>query len=215
MTGDDELRERLQRLDPAPTGVPMHPYDGLRARQHLEQIMDTDTGTDTHTETEIAEEHTTATDGLLGGGPRRRWLGLGVAAAVAALVAGGIVLAGGDSSDEPTLALSAGSQDGSLASCLPVSAEALAEAPVAFAGTVASVEGDVATLEVDHWYRGGDAPTVEVTAVSGMEALIGELTFSPGDRYLVSAYDGTVNLCGFSGRATPELQEIYDQAFPS
>jgi hypothetical protein len=29
----------------------------------------------------------------------------------------------------------------------------------------------------------------------------------------VSAFDGTVNYCGFSGESTPELRALYDEAF--
>jgi hypothetical protein len=39
------------------------------------------------------------------------------------------------------------------------------------------------------------------------------VSFEQGKRYLVAATEGTVNGCGFSGPATPELQKSYDEAF--
>ena len=77
----------------------------------------------------------------------------------------------------------------------------------------ASIDGDVVTLTVDEWYQGGDADVVTITAPLGMEALIGGIAFEPGQPYLVSAYDGVVSYCGMSGPATPELQQMYDDAF--
>ena len=32
-------------------------------------------------------------------------------------------------------------------------------------------------------------------------------------QYLVTAYDGVVSYCGQTGPATPELQDVFDQAF--
>jgi len=54
-----------------------------------------------------------------------------------------------------------------------------------------------------------------LVAPEGMEALIGGVTFEPGQQYLITATDGVVNYCGFSGPATPELQALFDQAFPA
>ena len=34
-----------------------------------------------------------------------------------------------------------------------------------------------------------------------------------GSRYLVTAYDGTVNYCGFSGPWTQEMADAYAAAF--
>ena len=101
-----------------------------------------------------------------------------------------------------------------MASCLPVEAQFLDDMPMAFAATVASVEGEIVTLDVTRWYVGGDADQVVLRAPDGMQALIGGITFEAGQDYLVSATDGVVNYCGYSGLATPELQAIFDAAFP-
>jgi hypothetical protein len=89
----------------------------------------------------------------------------------------------------------------------------LADMPVAFEGTVTDVDGDRVTLEVDHWFKGGDAEVVNLVAPQGMEALIGGIAFEAGAQYLISATDGVVNYCGFSGEATPELRARFEAAY--
>ena len=117
---------------------------------------------------------------------------------------------GGEAS-EP-LELSAGS-GGAMASCMALDPAILGEMPVAFEGTATAVEGDRVTLDVDHWFTGGDADEVVVTAPMGLEALIGGISFKVGETYLVSATNGTVNYCGFSGPATEELRAVFGEAF--
>ena len=161
----------------------------------------------------------TTTDSPSAGNPRQRKLWLtAAAAALVAVVAGGIVVAGGDDDEPvasgPPLELSLGASD-TMASCLPISADVLADMPVAFAGTTDRVDGETVTLTVDEWYAGGDADTVVLHAASGQEALIDGFTFEEGAAYLVSATEGTVNFCGFSGPATDELRAVYDEAFPT
>jgi hypothetical protein len=41
------------------------------------------------------------------------------------------------------------------------------------------------------------------------------IDFQVGSRYLVTALDGTVNYCGFSGLWTQELADTYAAAFGS
>ena len=168
----------------------------------------------TDTDTTTTDAGTTTTSRF---GGRLR---LAAAAAVVVVAAvGAIALAGGgDGDDEPVasgppLELSLGASD-SMMSCLPVDAAILADMPLAFAGTATSVEGETVTLEVDEWFAGGDAGTVVLQAQSGMEALIDGFSFAEGDEYLVSATEGTVNFCGYSGPATEELRAVYDAAFP-
>jgi hypothetical protein len=100
-----------------------------------------------------------------------------------------------------------------MAMCIVFSVEELAKAPVAFEGTVSSVEGETITLDVDRWFKGGDASQVVLHAPAGMEALIAGIPFEAGSQYLITAYDGNVNYCGFSGPSTPELRTAYEQAF--
>lgn len=152
--------------------------------------------------------------------PRRVWtVAVAAVAALVLAVAGGIGLSSGDGEpvveDKAPIALDAGGED-ILQSCIMFSPEELEKvAELAFAGTVTSVEGDTVTLTVDTWYRGGDdADTVVLDAPQGMEALIGGVPFTVGTEYLISAQGGTVNYCGFSGEATPDLRAGFEAAFP-
>lgn len=198
----DQLRERLARLDPMSREVPTESVTSQSSRQLLEDIMSTPP---------VEQPSTESTP------QRSRWL-LGVAAAAALVVAvgGAIALTGGD--DEapiaagPPVVLNAGVDD-PMAMCIVFSVEELAKAPVAFEGTVTSVDGETVTLDVDTWYRGGDAAQVEIHAPAGMEALIGGIPFETGTQYLVTAYDGNVNYCGFTGESTPELEAAFEEAF--
>ena len=145
-----------------------------------------------------------------------RWLvGIAAAAALVLAVGGVIALTGGGTdpvASGPPLELTAGGED-LTAMCIVFSVEELAKAPLAFEGTVTTVEGDTVTLDVDHWFKGGDAGQVILNAPQGMEALIAGIPFEVGGQYLITAYDGNVNYCGFSGPSTPELRAAYEQAF--
>jgi hypothetical protein len=97
--------------------------------------------------------------------------------------------------------------------CIMFSVEELARAPLAFEGTVTAVDGDAVTLTVDEWFKGGDAGQVVLNAPQGLEALIDGFPFEVGSQYLITAYDGNVNYCGFSGQSTPEMRAAFEQAF--
>ncbi len=198
----DELRERLARLDPMHPAVGTESVTTPSSSQLLEEIMNTQM-------TEQPENQPAPV--------RSRWV-LGVAAAAALVVAvgGAVALFGGGNGDpvaqEPPLELNAGGED-LMASCIMFSVEELARAPLAFEGTVASVEGETVTLDVDEWFKGGDATRVVLHAPAGLEALIGGIPFEQGGQYLITAYDGNVNYCGFSGPRTPEMRTAFEQAF--
>ena len=197
----DQLRQRLARLDPMHPGVSTEPLTTESSRNLLEGIMSTP----------VTEQPPAAPE------PRpNRWL-VGVAAATALVIAvgGAIALSGGDEdpvASGPTLELTAAGED-PMAMCIMFSVEELAKMQVAFEGTVTSVEGETVTLDVDHWFKGGDAGQVVLHAPAGMEALIAGFPFDVGGQYLITAYDGNVNYCGFSGPSTPELRSAYEQAF--
>lgn len=207
---EDELRDRLRRIDPAPHDMAMEAATTASSRARLERIMSTSTPSDPST---ISLEPRRS--------PRTRWL---LAGAAAALVAGVLAVTviggddgGGDDGDSdvgggPPLELSLGSPD-MMASCLAPEARFLADMPVAFGGTATAVDDETVTLEVDRWYQGGDAEVVELQAASGQVALIAGFAFEVGEEYLVSASEGTVNFCGFSGPVSPELTALFDEAF--
>ena len=208
MNDDDDLRSRLARIDPAPAGSPVDPVTSPRAQELVERIMQT---LDTPPADELAQRRS-----------RRPWL-LGAAAAVlvAVLVTTVVALSGGGrvgdtpggAEDPTTLALSLPPSD-VAGSCIQFDVQFLAQMPVAFAGTVTSIDGLQVTLDVDHWYRGGDADQVVVSMASQQtSAALDGVNFVEGDRYLITATDGTVNGCGFSGPATPDLESAFAQAF--
>jgi hypothetical protein len=97
--------------------------------------------------------------------------------------------------------------------CIEFGVEYLSPMPVAFEGTVTAVEGDQVTLIVDHWFKGGDATQVLINAPQGLEALIASFPLEVGEQYLITATDGNVNYCGFSGPSTPELRTAFEEAF--
>ncbi len=204
----DELRNRLSRLDPVPPEVAMEPVTSQSSQHLLEEIMSSQ---------EVAPPEPDS-----GNKHKKAWyaaVAAAVAAAAVVIVAiGAVGLFSGDTEDPvasgPPLELSAGVDD-PMAMCIMYSVEELAKAPVAFEGTVTSVEGETVTLDVDHWFKGGDAEQVVITAPAGMEALIGGIPFEVGTQYLVTAYDGTVNYCGFTGESTPEFRADFEEAFGS
>jgi len=209
---DDELRTRLARLDPAPAGSPVDPVTSLRAQELVERVMQTPE-TQTVPTPDPADE--------LAARRRRPWLIPAVAAALlAAVVAtvlvisgGGATPAGNGSTEDPTtLALSVAPSDVAN-SCIMFDVAYLAEMPVALAGTVTAIEPRRVTLEVDRWYRGGDADLVTIGVQDNNSVALDGVEFVEGERYLVTATNGVVNGCGFSGPATPELEQAFEQAF--
>ncbi|MGH8870988.1 MAG: hypothetical protein ACRDWS_03330 [Acidimicrobiia bacterium] len=199
----DQLRERLARLDPMPPGVSTESMTTPSSRTLLEDIMSTP----------VTEKPETGRESK-----PNRWL-VGVAAAVILVVAvgGAITLTGGGTGGDtvastPPLVLNAGGED-STAMCIQFSIDELAKAPIAFEGTVSAVEGETVTLDVDQWFKGGDAAQVVLNAPQGLEALIAGIPFEVGAQYLITAYDGNVNYCGFSGPSTPEMRAAFEQAF--
>jgi len=199
---DDELRARLARLDPA-GGLPVEPAGGLRAAQQMERAM------------QILDPPPSLDDRRRS---RRPMLAGAAALAAAAAVVGGVVLAGGDDpaappADEPTtLALSLPAGD-AMSSCMVFEEQLLADMPVAFAGTVESVADGAVVLDVDHWFAGGDADRVELATPGADTSYEIGLSFTEGRRYLVTATDGTVNGCGYTAPATPDMEAAFDRAF--
>ena len=99
------------------------------------------------------------------------------------------------------------------ARCAQPTAELLAQFDQAFEGTVTAIEGDTVTLQTTDVYNGQVGETVVVTAPAGMDKLIGLVHFKVGGTYLVSAYQGSVSLCGYTGPATGELRSLFQKAF--
>jgi hypothetical protein len=188
---DDRLRNRLAASNPIPPSEPVDPITSDRARALMEDIMSTQT-------MERRVE------------PQRVRLVAAVAAVLTVVI--GAVSVFGLGSDKEPLVLTANGSD-AMAMCLPFDIETLRGMSPAFGGTVVELTDSVATLEVDRWFVGGDAEVVEIQYTPGFEALIGTPTLEVGQRYLITATDGVVNGCGYSGIATPDYEAAFVEAF--
>ncbi len=98
--------------------------------------------------------------------------------------------------------------------CMLPDVGVLRQQELAFDGVVRSVAGGQATLDPTRFYAGDEADVVVVKAPSGdLQALLAAVDLREGERYLVSATDGRVTLCGFSGPYTDQLAQLYTEAF--
>lgn len=204
---NDDIRRMLAGLDPM-AGVPVEPVTSPQARHRLEQIMQS-TNTDDPVVTPL----------------RRRPRTILAAASVAVLALGiGVLVSQNGNNDledvhaarQDVLMLKAPGGDPAMSMCLRFDAEGLRTMPVAFAGTVTRVDDKTATLDVDRWFKGGDADAVEIALPPGdiSPALVPGVDFVKGQRFLVTATDGVVNGCGYSGPATADYEKTFDEAFP-
>ena len=167
---------------------------------------------------------------------RPRWMLAGAAAAVVAAVAIGVVLyessgdeqlqlaahgtvEAGHTQTEPgnstVLNLSAGGLSNHAATCPSVNSTLIARDPIAFKGVVTVHREGFIELEVEQAYAGVSAKTVTLTATQSVDFWLGPVHWEVGSHYLVTAAAGVVNFCGETGKATPELQAVFDQAFGS
>lgn len=203
---NDELRKQLGRLDPMPPDVPVESVTTPSSRARLEQIMNT-----------TLQEYSAPTRQ-----PRQRRPWILAAAAAAAVTVGVIGVSLVENKNEggkhvaatAPLDLSVPGAGPSMGSCIRFDVAILADMTTAFAGTATAVDDQTVTLTVDHWYKGGEAATVALHgSSSGGMTQIGAFPFEVGHQYLVSATDGNVNFCGYSGDASDELTAAYQQAF--
>jgi len=216
---DDDLRASLGRLDPAAAAEPVHRAGSPRARHVMETVMATplDVSTDTDPASPSRESQSR----------RGRWVALAAAAGVAAIVATAAVVASDDSASKPpapqqqALVLNApgaaaGGGGTTMASCMMFDVEILKQMPVAFGGTVTSVAARTVTFDVDRWFTSdsGRPDRVEVRTADDASIALDGVEFTEGSRYLVTATEGNVNTCGFSGPATRELEASFEEAFP-
>lgn len=221
MTDDErDLRERLRRRDPAAS---LQPADPAWVARLLEDTMSDDVDIDIPEtrETGVYERS------------RLTWL---VAAAAVLLIAGVgafVLLDGGGDDDVPA----AGPEDSATPSagptesasvttltvppsvgsgrCAVPSAAILSQQALAFDGTVDEITDGIVTLTPTMFYSGEPAEQVQVEAPPAvLEALILAVKFEVGQRYLVSALDGQVSVCGYSGPWSPQLEQLYVEAFP-
>ncbi len=202
----DDLESRLRAADPAGHhgATPSSPAS---IRELMEDTMQT------------TDETQTPDTGRSAMRPGPRWL---VAAAVVAVLAlGGAGAAQLLSTDNPTpsanpqpsLVLSLPDSD-AMSSCIQFSVDILAGMPTAFSGTALSTAKGTVLLEVDTWYRGGDAEVVALRNPENAMTSIDGVEFVDGERYLVTASEtGTVNSCGFTALWTPTMAAAFEDAF--
>ena len=136
---------------------------------------------------------------------------------------------GNDAATEPTSDSSTGSTNATggpleltvegppAAKCMVPNAEVLATQDTAFEGTVTELSDGTATLSVDQWFSGEpEADSVTVATPShDLQDLLIAVDFKQGKTYLVSSLDGRVSLCGFTAESSPELESLYEEAFPN
>jgi hypothetical protein len=104
--------------------------------------------------------------------------------------------------------------DADAGRCMPPSAEVLAQADIAFSGTVRSIEHGLVDIEVDNYYRGNGPDVAQVRAQSGqMQALIGAVAFEKGGRFLVAGVGSDLMVCGLSAAYDEQLAGLYLEAF--
>lgn len=224
--GDEDLRERLRSIDPAAS---LPPADPAWLARLLEDTMSSDTDTDSES-TESRASGTRDRSPLT-------WL---VAAAAVVLIAGvgifGFLNRGADVPDVPTAqdtptrtdapSEPSGTDDPTVTvlsvpsalpgRCMVPNADTLSRSPLAFDGTVEDVADGTVTLNSTTFYAGEQTDLVTVeSSPEALAALIGAVEFEVGQRYLVSASDGQVTVCGLSGPFSPELENLYREAFPS
>lgn len=216
---DEELAARLRAADPASTLPPAAPE---RVARLLEETMSHDPSTRSESDLlgtgVLTESRETGTRGR---GPLT-WL---VAAAAAVLIVGSgfLLLRDGNADDAPPVADAPGLITTALSApdparagrCMVPSAGVLATKPVAFDGTVQSVEDGMVTLAPTRWYAGEPTARVTVEGPSDhLRSLVVSLDFEEGGRYLVAASeDGDVMVCGFSAPYSEDLAAMYADAF--
>ncbi len=92
----------------------------------------------------------------------------------------------------------------------------LAEYPQAFQGQVAAVDASngKVTLTTTDVFTGEIGETVEITAAPRLiGAMIGAVKFELGGTYNVAVFDGQVAMCGYSGPAAGQTEELFRAAF--
>ena len=86
--------------------------------------------------------------------------------------------------------------------------------PVAFSGTATEVADGTVRLDVDTWYRGGDADVAVLANPTGPMTSIDGVTFTEGERYLVTASEeGVVNGCGYTAPWTASMEKDFAAVF--
>ena len=104
---------------------------------------------------------------------------------------------------------------GGMASCLVYDPANLPTFETVFDGTVTAIEGDQVTFKVNEGWKGAKG-SITLTVPQADVALTGPLPeFTVGGRYLVTAFDSTINACGYTVDYDAETAAAWAAAFGS
>jgi hypothetical protein len=198
MNDEAATRHLIQRVDPAAT---LAPVSADRLTRLTENAMTTEPTT-----RPAAESAPRTRPGL------RTWL-LAGAGTLAAGAAAALVL--------PTLlapptvtTLQLSNTDPLTTMCLEITPDVVAASDIAFRAEVTGIEGGVVSLRVTERFAGEVGDIVQVDQGDDEPIDGAPLVFVDGATYLVSTEGTTIGSCGESGIVSPELEAIYDAAFP-
>lgn len=153
--------------------------------------------------------------------PRRPLLvGLGGTAALAAAAFVAVSALTPAATSAVRLVLPSGDGGMAAGSCPVLTPDLLTPLPLAFQGAVSEVTDETVTLTVTHVFRGEPGVLVEIDRPELGEGDFSAFEFAVGQDYLIAAADLDpaepaleIALCGVSGPTSPELREVYEQAF--
>jgi hypothetical protein len=140
---------------------------------------------------------------------------LGGALALAIVVGNGFGIGGQTpgGSASPTTDPGGAAGGGGAASCMVYDPTTLPMYEVVFDGTVTAVDGDQITFDVNEGWKGAEG-SITLTAPATDIALTGPLPeFEVGGRYLVTAFDSTINACGYTLDWDADTAAEWDAAF--
>jgi hypothetical protein len=193
----DATRGLIRRVDPAAT---LAPVSADRLARLTEDAMNTDTTTRPVAETARSRPGW------------RTWVVAGAgtlaAGAAAALVLPALLA-------PPTVTtLQLSDTDPLTTMCLEITPEVVAASDIAFRAEVTGIEGGVVSLRVTERFTGEVGDIVQVEQGDDEPIDGAPLMFVDGATYLVATSGTTIGSCGESGIVSPELEAIYDAAFP-
>ena len=198
MNENDATRRLIRRVDPAAT---LAPASADRLDRLTEDAMTTEPTT-----RPAAESASRPRPGL------RTWLIAGAgtlaAGAAAALVLPALLA-------PPTVTtLQLSNSDPLTTMCLEITPDVVAASDLAFRAEVTGIDGGIVSLRVTERFAGevGDIVRVEQGDIEPIDGA--PLVFVDGATYLVATDGTTIGSCGESGIVSPELEAIYDAAFP-
>jgi hypothetical protein len=198
-----DIRRVIRRADPAAT---LAPVSADRLTRLTENALTTELSTTDSTARPAAsppKRSGFALRGLVVAGA-----GVLAAGAAAALVLPGLVT-------PPTvtvLALDAGDQLTTI--CLENTPETVATSELAFRAEVTGIDGGTVSLRVLERIKGDVGDVVQVEQGDAEPIDGAPIVFIDGETYLIASDGSTIGSCSASGIVSPELEALFDAAFP-